>query len=255
MQKLTIDESKIDYKATGQIEVRGKLVDIPSIYKGKAITTLFPISTKKAKEVINCSRVKPAEIYPGRSLLSLTLFDFYWSPVGPYTELVPSIPVFCSSKFKMPLIPLLFYKSLKNFGFFVIDILQSTDIAIEHGNLLTGYPHNPNLIDVIFKEEEGRINIKAIGAEKNILNLSIKKPVKEKIAKETYMTYFTKDKDLFEIRMDIYGIESPVWGCKLNLGNHETSNIIKGLNPSVNSIQTRYFRDVIEVNPVTKRIL
>ncbi|MFH0819746.1 MAG: hypothetical protein V1892_01810 [bacterium] len=255
MSQLTIDESKIDYRVRGQINVRGKLVDIPAIYKGKAITTLFPISTKKAKEIINCSRVKPAEIYPGRSLLSLTLFNFYWSPVGPYTELVPSIPVFYSATYKIPLFPLLFYKSLKDFGFFVIDILQSTDIAIEHGNLLTGYPHNPNLIDVIFQEKGGRINIKAIGGGKDICALSIKKPVKEKIAKEMYMTYFTKDKDLFEIRMDIYGIESSVWGCKLNLGDHATSNLIKDLKPSVNSIQTRYFRDVIEINPVTKRIL
>ena len=63
---------------------------------------------------------------------------------------------------------------------FIFDIAQSTEMAIKHGAILTGYPHNPNLIDVKFEENEKDIYVKSYGDNKDIINVQINKPRKEK---------------------------------------------------------------------------
>jgi len=247
MKQLSINEDSINYKLERQIKIRDILVDLPVKYKGRAITALFPMPTKKAIAAINYPEISPAEISLGKSLLSITLFDYYWSPIGPYTELAVSIPVCYKSKINIPLIPLIINKFLKNFGFFVLDIAQSTEIAIEHGNKITGYPHNPKLIDVRFNDNGNDLYIEASGDKQKILNIQIKKPKKEKLIQQSYMTYFTKERNLFKIQMDIYGIEAKIKECKLNLGNHESLEFIRKFDVSCNSVETRYFRDVIEI--------
>lgn len=252
MKTSTLNENALkEYPTRGQIKVRDKIVDIPSKYRGEAITALFPISFDKASKVINSNQITPAKLSPNKSVLSVTIFNFRASPVGPYTEIAYAIPVFYKPKLNFPFIPLLLHKFFRNFGFFVIDIAQSTEIAIEHGNLLTGYPHNQNLINVEFIHDEKTLCVKVVDESREVLTINATKPEGEKDVQQTYMTYFEKNNELFKIQMDIYGIEKKINRCDLHLGKHKLSEVINHLDVSLKSLQTRYYPDVTEVNPVT----
>ena len=252
MRELKIDEKSINYPVRDRINLRGFNIDVPSLYRGKCLNMLLPVSTEKLAKHINFDGLRPVEVFWGRSLLCITLFDFLQSPVGPYTELVLSTFVERNSNFKIPLLSLIKDQVYNRFNLFIIDIAQNTEIAVEHGNLLTGYPHNPNLINIKFEEEDDSIFIKSFDSKKHILDVEISKPKKERIIKESYITYFSKNEVFYKIQMDIHGIAGNVAVNKLNLGNHELAEFIKSLSVSRKPFQVRYSRDVIEINPVLK---
>lgn len=255
MEGLVINEESIRYKTRDKIRVGDFSIDVPAKYRGRALTILLPVSSKKIAEFINFPGLKPSEIIWGKSLLGVTLFDFSKSPVGPYTELVLSTPVLYKPNIGLPLFSLIRDDVLKRFNLFILNIYQSTKIAIEHGNLLTGYPHNSNLINVKFEDDEKNISINSYGDNKSILSLKINKPKKEKLIKESYMTYFIRDGSPYQIQMDIFGIAGRVELEKLSFGNHKISWLIKDLIISDKPFQIRYSRDVIEINPVAKNKL
>lgn len=248
---LSPQEISENYQNRGQIKVQDKIIDIPALYTGKGITAIFPISYKKAVKLIDSSSAVPAILWPGKATLSITIFDFSESPVGPYKELVFSIPILHKPIVNIPLLPLLFNKFFKKFGFHVVDVIQSTKIAIEHGNALTGYPHNNELIDLEFNEDGDKIEVRVKTDTEDILTLTSSKPNKGANYFQTYMTYFDKDGKSFKIQMDIYGLRQKINKCKLSLGKSHLSQIITQLGTRQDSLQTQYYPNVTEVNPVS----
>lgn len=254
-KELVLDENSIKYEIRDRISMGDFVVEIPAKYRGKVVSILLPASTKKMAKLINCPGVVPAEIFWGKSLLSITLFDFSESPVGPYTELVFATPILYKPKIRIPLVPLIKDQIFKKYNLFVFDIIQSTEMAIKHGNILTGYPHNPNLIDVTFEESKKDINVRSYGDSKSIIDIQLNKPRKEKLIEESYFTYFIKENSPYKIKMDIYAIGGNVKINKLSLGDHKLAELIENLSISYKPFQARYSRDVIEINPVTKEKL
>jgi Uri superfamily endonuclease len=247
MKDLYIDESSINLKIEKQVKVRNILIDVPIKYKCTAINAVFPISTKAAKKAISYSKFHPLEVFFGRSLLCMTLFDFSSTPVGPYTELTLSIPISYKNKFYVPLLSVPLSQLLGKFGFFVLSIAQSSEFAIEHGNIINGYPHYSKLINVQFKTDDSLVKVQAYGDGKEILQFQLEKSFKEKIQKECHMTYLVKEDRIFRIKMETYGIIDKSKIHNLSLGNHELAEFIKGLGISDKSIDTRFYRDTIKI--------
>ncbi|MCX6718446.1 MAG: hypothetical protein NTY81_02485 [Candidatus Staskawiczbacteria bacterium] len=85
MKELSIDESSINYKIREKIRLRDFVIDVPSEYRGKGITMLFSVSTKKLLRLINCPGVKPAEIFNFKAPFWIKKYDrdtvaFYQKP-------------------------------------------------------------------------------------------------------------------------------------------------------------------------------
>lgn len=246
-----ISEILAKYPARGSFEVQGKTVNIPAVYKGEGLTAVFPISYEKAAKIIDSHGLKPAKLLPGKALLSITVFDFIDSPVGPYTELVYAIPILYKSKMNLPLLPIIFGKHSENFGFYVLDIMQSTEIAVAHGNLLTGYPHNSNLIDVKFTHDRDNLYVKVNGKSGLVIEIRGAINGNQKFVEDLYMTYFIKDNQPFKIRMDIFGNEKKVNRGIINIGKNVLADVLQNLDISTRSLQTKYYPNVVEINPVT----
>ncbi|KKQ55790.1 MAG: hypothetical protein US74_C0023G0016 [Parcubacteria group bacterium GW2011_GWA2_38_13] len=49
MEKLIVDESKINYKVERRVKVRDILIDVPLKYRCSAINAVFPISSKEER--------------------------------------------------------------------------------------------------------------------------------------------------------------------------------------------------------------
>jgi hypothetical protein len=248
MKELSINQDAIKVKVEKQVKVRDILVDVPIKYQcSAAINAVFPISTKAAEAAIGSQKVRPLEILPGKSLLCITIFDFANTPVGPFTELTFSIAASYNPLFRVPLLSIPTSMLLGKFGFFVVSIAQSTDIAIEHGNLITGYPHYKKTIAVELKRLNSSIHVIAQCDKQEILQLYIEKPAKEKIKRESHMTYLIKDNRIFRIELDIYGIIGKSKVYSLKLGDHELASYLKKFQISNRSIYTRFYRDTIKV--------
>ena len=247
MKELFIDEKSINLKVEKQVKVKNILIDVPIKYKCTAINVVFPISTIEARRAIGYPKFNPLEIFFGKSLLCMTLFNFSSTPVGPYTEMTLSIPISYNSKFNFPLVSVPVSQLLGKFGFFVLLIAQSSEFAIEHGNVINGYPHYPKLINVQFKSDNSVVYVQAGGDGKEILQFQLKKSLREKIQKESHMTYLVKEDKIFIIKMETYGIIDRSKIHNLSLGNHELAEFIKRLGISDKSIDTRFYRDTVKI--------
>lgn len=239
------------YIIRDHIKLGGIDIPVPSTYVGIGITAVFTISLKAAKKIINSSQLVPAKLSSDKAVINITVFDFHTSPIGPYTELVYSIPVLYKPKINLPIISLLLNKHLKNFGVFVVDIMQSTKIAIQHGNLLTGYPHNTELIDVQFEKIDHELSVTVRHGLKTILTLRAETRSRRKDISQTYMTYFEKpDSSAYRIQMDVYGNEQKVDSCRLSTSNDNLADVLRSLKIGQNSIRAMYYPNVTEINPV-----
>lgn len=247
-KELSVDEDSVVVKVERQVRVRDRLVDIPIKYKCRsAINAVFPVSTREVRGLIASPKLKPLEILPGKSLLCITVFDYSWTPVGPFAELTYSVAVGYNCRLAVPLLSIPMTMLLGKLGFYVVSIAQSTEIAIEHGNAITGYPHFGRTIGMKFETDGDLISAEAFDKDKRILELRITKPPKEKVKRESHATYVVKDGRLSKIGMDVYGILGGSKVHQLELGNHELSDYLRKLQISSRSIYTMYYRDTIEV--------
>ena len=235
------------YPLRGQVHFRDQLITLPLIYKGRGFTCVFPISYKKARELMDLHGVQPVKFLPTKSLLSVTVFDYHKSPVGPYTELAYAIPTFLSVRINLPLLPILFYKFSRKFGFYVIDLLQSTQIAIDHGTLINGYPHNNALVNCTFTNDNNNFSVRVDNNDKEILTIFGSKGESKKRVRESYRTYFKKNSHLSHIEMDVYGLKQKVNGCSLHIGDNKLSNMIRGIDISQKPLMSEYYSDLVEV--------
>lgn len=254
--KLVLDDPFVDLPIQKQVNISGRQIDVPTKYRGHVAMAVFPISTKKAIEQIGTDKLKPVEIGIGKSLVALTIFDNYSTPVGPYKEIVISIPVLYKSKFSIPILPLLFRNKLKNFGYYVITIASNTDISREEGSIF-GYPHYEKNIEVLFNEGEEFIEADILENNQNILKLKIKNTKKEIIEKINYNTYFKQDNDIYRVIMNTAGIigRSEEIKCgELFLDNHEITNLLSGLEIDNNALEISYYREIIEVLNLPEKI-
>lgn len=249
MKNLVFSEDDIKLKLEKQVQVGDLLIDVPLKYRCGAINAIFPVSTKKVKEIIKTKKIRPLEVWPGRSLLCVTLFNFHSGPVGAYTEISLSIPVAYRPFINIPSLSIFIKKTTKKIAFFVVSIAQSTKLAIEHGLAITGYPRYSltKLISIDFKEDNNFVYANAFGDGKKILEIKIKKPIKEDINKEFYDTYLIKDGKISTAFMESHGYVGETKIDKFELGDHEIADFMRKLEMSPKAFDVRYYEDIIKV--------
>ncbi|MDE2041055.1 MAG: acetoacetate decarboxylase family protein [Patescibacteria group bacterium] len=243
------------YPTRGQITVEDKIIDIPSIYSGTGLTSFFPIDYRKARTLINSKNIFPARFGLNKAILTITVFDFIDSPVGPYKELVYSIPVLYKPIINLPFVPLLLNKFYKNFGVYVVDIMQSTRIAIDHGNVLTGYPHNPEIISIETNKMNETVSVIVKSGNEMILEMNFKPKINYSSGRnisQSYFTFFEKsDKKTYKIMMDIYGIEVVGKSSSLAFAQNKLTKVLSELAIDNHSLMSLYYPSVTEINPVS----
>lgn len=247
MKDLTYDLDSFEVKIEKQVRVRDMIIDLPIKYRCEAINAVFPISTKEAKKIIDCPKLRPVEILPGKSLLTITVLNFYSSPVGPFREVTYSLCIRYNSRFALPFIDVPFSMLTKKLGFIPISVNQTTEIAIESGNIISGFPHYEELINVDFNRDDKFIYVKSSCDNEEILQLQIEKPTKEKIKHETYKPYSIIDNKICQLRLDIYGVVGKSKLHNLELGSHEKAELLKKLKMSSKSLFVEYSRDMLKI--------
>lgn len=257
--KLSFEDVYKDLEVKQRVQIADTIVDVPVKYRTQAIMGFFPISTKKAIKFINNSRLKPVEFYWGKSLLGITLFNHIVCPVGPYREIALSIPIIHDARIMLPFINILFSNLLKNFGFYSFLLTGSTNIGREHAEKIWGYPFYNRNIDVSLEENNSSFYILADDKEKQkkLFSMTVMKTKKEKMLKKNYQTYFLNNGNLIRVELNTVGTASyslkRKFG-KLELGNHEISDMLRDLSIERMPLETLYYTDAIKIANVPEKI-
>lgn len=240
-------------EAVKTVVVMGKKINLPAHYTDlTALMIFFEVPIFKVNNLIKSSRLTPVKTFGGRCILGLTIFDFKSCPVGPYKELALSFPVVKDSFVTLPILPLIFDNSYKNFGFFTHLLAMNTRIGINHSKEIFGYPTYNNVINVDFIDKDDILNIDVSEKREFILSINFKKPKYLKTITKKYNTFFyhTKEKKLVNAVMDVSaraGNSYKRGNINIKLGQHKISNIITDLTQGKRPIAAQYYTKALEV--------
>lgn len=248
----TMFDSKLEtylkqLETTSAVKINNRSINLPLRYRCSAINLAFPIATVEAKKIIKNKDLKILEIFPRTTLLCVTIFDFITSDIGPFTEITTSIPVSYKSNINIPPFTILSRLISNKISFYVVNIAQSSQDAIDHGNQITGYPHYNRLIDLRFDKNARQVIVKGICDNEMIFNLIIKRPVTSHIKFEEYDTFKVDDAGVKRILLKTYGFYERARLEKIELGDHELAEAMKMLKLKKFSIDTRYYDQMIKV--------
>lgn len=244
-----LDDDSISVPVMGRVKLDGYNIEIPLRYRCRAINIVFPIVTAALTEIEGFENFKPLELIPGTSLLAISVFDFYQSPVGPYKELTLSVPVASNKdRFVTPVISLLSKMITRKLNYYVVLIAESTDIAIKHGTVINGYPHYMLPIEIETQSKDYYDHILVSEGTTKILELSYNRPKRLRMVKESYDTYFRSDGFAHKIRMEVAVLKGGARLLKFVLGSdHAISAKVRSFSPRSRAIACHYYDDVIEV--------
>ena len=128
-----------------------------------AINGFFEIPTDNARAILPHG-LQPVEPHHGRSILTVTAFEFHDSAVGAYRELALSVIIPPRIHPGEPMPRAAMYPFL---------VGTTTAEARQHGMEVWRLPHFPENLDVAFEQKDGAIVVTAAARGKPILTLRV----------------------------------------------------------------------------------
>lgn len=114
-------------KATQTVD--GQELTLPILYhRLDSFLSVWTADYHAARILIPSVRLEPLRIWPGRTAVALMAYDYHETDIGPYGEFAVALPCFCHDQGK------------RLFGFFVQRLPVTTQIALDYGVKIWGYP-------------------------------------------------------------------------------------------------------------------
>lgn len=241
-----------------KVKVMGKDIDVPVKYlDGSVFMIFFPISFKKAKDLLQSNRLTPVRLMGDRCVLGITIFEYRDSPVGPYNEFTFSIPVMIDSKFHAPILPIVFDSFFKNFGYYVILLGADTDIARKHIDEIFPYPTFNKNVSISLNEKNGRLFAGIKDEKEEIASFDFILPGSYTFAEKKYNTYYKKNNKIYRVKLDTFLYWRQMFRMKdlrFSLGDHEISAMLKGLHISSKPLLGIHYKKTIEIASAPEEI-
>lgn len=168
----------------------GQSVALPIVYR--RLTTFFALYGADAQAVrgmLPSARLKPVPVWPGRVLVALNAFNYEDTDIGPYGEFSLGVP--CR----------VMHLSKNIFGVFIVRLPVTSELALEGGKQLWGYPKF--MCQMEFKSDSAEHRARLTQEGRLILDLRVHRSGPGLGMATTLNTFTVKDGDL--IRTSIAG--------------------------------------------------
>lgn len=247
-----------DYTPQYQVEVMGRKIDVPVKYSdASAFTVFFPISFEKAQRWFKSIRLTPVSILRGKCVLAITFFDYRKCPVDPYHEFTFSIPVLIDSKFTVPILPIIFDSVFQNFGYHVILMGADTYISRKHIEQIFPYPTVKKELFIDLREDGKNVLASINEGGEKIISVRQSLPLKYKLEKKGYNTYYEKDGQLYNVRLDTFSYSARIFRPKelhVDFGRHKISGIFTDLDMGPVPLLCTYYKKAVEIASGPKKL-
>jgi hypothetical protein len=250
--KLQEKFKKFPYKLEYIHSVDGCDIDIPMKYEDlTSVMFFFLVEMNKAKKYIKDDNIQLVPFLGKFTLLAVNIFEYRKNPAGPFGEFTFSFPVMNQSKKSVPLLPLIFDQKFNNFGFYVIQLGATNDMARDHIEDIWGYPTFCNNLDISIKNIAGTMTCKIAEGKQSIFEATetFKNGSKAKFEKKRFNTFFNHKENLIKVKLDTLIYSKMYIGKRdfnMNIGDHEISRILNDLNIK-NKLFTIYYPNAIEM--------
>jgi hypothetical protein len=221
-----------NHAATSEVELSsGRRVGLPVRYLDfTGVLAHFPAPASAVRRLLPGQSLTPVLIAPGVAILSVAAFEYRRvADMEPYNEVAIGAPVLYKPAVNMPVLPFLFPKLFKSFGFFVANMPVTTEDSRELGVKVWGYPKF--LADIAFEELDNirRCRVRLEG--KNFMTLDVQQ-LPSKIQQLDFAVYTVKDGALLRHQLEtegLYGQSILPGGAKVSFGDHPLAQALRGI--------------------------
>jgi hypothetical protein len=148
-------------------------VALPIFYhQGRSMTAMFTASTRAVRERLPAA-LHPVELFPGRSMVAVSAFEYASTGIGPYNEVSVAAVVNHGSK-GLPMISLLSQLIRNTFKVFIFHLPVTSETARKGAVELSGYPKF--LGDIEFIEKDSLLTCQLSLDGQDLLTFSGRKP-------------------------------------------------------------------------------
>lgn len=202
-------------------------------YQARSMTAIFTASTRAVSKKLPSS-LHPVELYPGRSMVAVSVFEYASSDIGAYNEVSVAALVNYGRK-GLPVISLLKQLIRNTFKAFIFHLPVTSETARKGAVELSGYPKF--LADINFIEKENSLSCRMSVNGQDVLTFNGRKlkisqgPVtrtlvfNEKDGKMIYSNLYVKQ-DQFAQKMGGSSVQMEIGR------NHEVCETLRALSLS-----------------------
>lgn len=162
-----------------------------------AISGFFEFPTDNARALVP-RQLEPIELHHGSSVLSITVFDFVDSVVGPYRELVLAVAV-------MPLIKT--GERLPKSALYPWVVGTTTPASRDHAISTWHLPHWMEDVDIQIASGEGRIEARVTAGGAPVADLAVVEHSWEPV-RHLYQSFMLENDELYVADIMMEGIQS-----------------------------------------------
>jgi hypothetical protein len=210
-------------------------------YDWSAIMAHFPVPADAVRSLLPSDRLRPAELFPGMGILSMAAMEYRRiDGIEPYNEFGIMVPVLYEPPLTIPGLPLLMPGVFKRFGLYVHHLPVTTQLALDYGVEIWGYPKF--VADISFQNtgHGRRCTVSAEG--KHIVTLEVAEaPVR--MRRLDLYSYTVKDGELLRTRIQARGklrTRRFRGGASFRLGDHPIAEELRSLGLRETAIERLY---------------
>ncbi|MCL4558725.1 MAG: acetoacetate decarboxylase family protein [Deltaproteobacteria bacterium] len=230
-------------------------VQLPILYYDvSAFASSFTVPTRLIKGILPSKHMRPAEILPGRSVVTIAAFEYRDTSVGPYNEVGITIPVLLDPIINLPVLPLLLEKRYKKLGFYVHHLPVTTKVAHDAGREVWGYPKF--IGEIAFEDKDSVLTMSLAEKGELILRVRLDRSAFGGRRPSPYFwdfrTYTIKDGKILKTVVatrSLYLRTMKRGASTLELGSHRISGELASWDVAKDSIDTRWMPDFQSILP------
>jgi hypothetical protein len=223
--------------------VGSETVELPILYfRDDAFGLFFTADAAKVRAALPSDRLYPVQLPGGRALVAIFAFNYIDTSIGPYGELAVAALAVHGRRPPIGFVPALLEAGYPGFGMVVLHLPVTGTLARDGGRQLWGYTKFVADMDFTITPEFHQCRLGEEGT--HILTLRVARGGFVRRDAKPMVTFSVLDGKLIRTTIPHRGVYRTTLGStgsRLELGDHEMADSIRGLGLSTKPLMTRYY--------------
>lgn len=217
------------------LDMAGQPIEFPILYYDcRWINAIFTARTSKLKKILPHHNFKPVEMWPGRSMLGISVFEYRDSSIGSYNEIAFGIPIKFPPGFVFPGLALISMMRKNVYPLYIHYLPVTIDISVKAGVYFWNHPKF--LSEITLQDNGDKLVVTLKENSILILKMSARKLTLKQSSRVQFHTYSIRENVVMHGLVDGWaprlGTMTTGNMAQIELGQHWISEEIAGLELS-----------------------
>jgi hypothetical protein len=238
------DENFFDWTGPAEkgVDVGSARIDLPiNYYREDSFVGFFSADPDGVRALLPSDDLYPVTLPGGRATVAIAAFDYFNTSIGPYGEIVVTLPCTHGQQ-SPPGIPFALEAHYPGWGFFVLHMPVTSLVARDGGRVVFGYAKF--VADMDFEKRPAYQCARLSEGEAHILTMTVQQRGLLLKDNRPIITYSVRDGELLRTTIPsrgVYQVGLAPGSGSLELGDHPIAGQLRDLDISTTALVTRNY--------------